>query len=77
MMESTDKKDTLQPKAYCSFCGSPVGLESDRTGEIVTTVYDCPKCDRNYCDQCSYSDTVAGERIQKCLRCDSALDHLQ
>ena len=57
--------------AYCIFCGSTVGQESDRNGEgeAVTAVYDCPKCRRNYCNVCSYRD---GDQ-QRCLRCDSVM----
>ena len=41
-------------KAFCNFCGSTVGQISERTENRVNAVYDCPKCNVNYCDQCSY-----------------------
>jgi len=56
-------------KAYCIFCGSTVGQESDRTGGIVEAVYDCPKCKLNYCGECSFRD---GDK-QRCLRCTSVM----
>ena len=61
-------------KAYCMFCGSTVGQISDRTEERVTAVYDCPKCEMNYCDQCSYAKEVEGQVVQLCLRCDSRME---
>ncbi len=67
------KKESI--KAYCIFCGSTVGQISDRTDEIVTAIYDCPRCDSNYCDQCSYAKvTDDGISIQYCLRCNSEMD---
>jgi hypothetical protein len=57
---------------YCFFCGSRVGQDSDRTGGIVTALYDCPKCWKNYCSECSYSK----DSVQYCLRCDSLLEEL-
>ena len=63
-------------KAYCIFCGSTVGQQSDRTGGKVTAVYDCPKCERNYCDQCSYAKDVEGHSVQLCLRCDGKLERV-
>lgn len=61
-------------KAYCIFCGSTVGQVSDRTRKKVKAAYDCPKCRRNYCDQCSYEETVDGKLVQLCLRCDGELE---
>jgi hypothetical protein len=61
-------------KTYCMFCGSTVGQISDRTEERVTAVYDCPKCEMNYCDQCSYAKEVEGQVMQLCLRCDSRME---
>jgi hypothetical protein len=75
--ECSDETDsTSLPRvhhAYCIFCGSTVGQESDRTGGTVTAVYDCPKCRRNYCSECSY----AKDGSQYCLRCDSILAQVE
>jgi hypothetical protein len=65
---------TEKRKAYCIFCGSTVGQISDRTDKRVSAVYDCPKCMRNYCDQCSYEKEIGGKRFQFCLRCESKID---
>ena len=71
MPENTaNKTDVPKPKAYCIFCGSTIGDKSDRTGGLVTAIYDCPTCQRNYCNECSYED--AG--VQRCLRCDSLME---
>lgn len=61
-------------KAYCVFCGSTIGHISECTEELVNAVYDCPKCNLNYCDQCSYEKIINGYAVQLCLRCDSRLD---
>jgi len=60
-------------KAYCTFCGSRVGQISERTDKKVNAIYDCPKCRRNYCDQCSYKKEIGGTWVQLCLRCDSKM----
>jgi len=67
----------LTKKQYipqCNFCGASVGEISEGTEELVNTIFDCPKCQVNYCDQCSYESEVKGHLVQKCLRCDSKLD---
>lgn len=61
-------------KAYCHFCGATVGQISDRTEEKVSSIYDCPKCRLNYCDQCSYGKEVDGKPSQFCLRCESKIE---
>ena len=61
-------------RAYCHFCGARVTEISERTEEKVSSIFDCPKCCLNYCDQCSYSKEINGEEVQLCLRCDSKLD---
>ena len=62
-----------ETKAYCFFCGSTVGQESERTDELVTAVYFCERCERNYCDQCSYEEEVCGVPRQLCMRCDNPM----
>jgi len=64
------------PVTWCLFCGAKVGQISERTDKKVTAVYYCPKCWRNYCDQCSYSKEINGNRIQLCLRCDFELEKI-
>lgn len=64
-------------KAHCHFCGSTVGQNSDRTEELVHAVYDCPKCNVNYCDQCSASQYGEDENdadIRICLRCNGEIE---
>ncbi len=61
-------------KAFCNFCGSTVGQISERTENRVNAVYDCPKCNVNYCDQCSYEKEIDGKSVQLCLRCDSQIE---
>ncbi len=61
-------------KAYCHFCGATVGQISDRTEEKVNAIYDCSKCDVNYCDQCSYGKEIDGKALQFCLRCESKIE---
>lgn len=70
--QKTTSNNTL--KAYCAFCGSTVGQISDRTEELVTGVYDCLKCETNYCDQCSYGKEIDGKTVQYCLRCNSQIE---
>lgn len=73
--KKTDRSSSRpKVKTYCSFCGSTVGQTSDHTGEKVNAVYDCPKCNRNYCDQCSYEDEADGLQAQFCLRCESRME---
>ncbi len=64
------------PKAYCNYCGSTVGQISERTENRVNAVYDCPKCNVNYCDQCSYEKELDGRLVQFCLRCDSQMERV-
>ena len=64
-------------KTYCYFCGSTVGQTSDRTEELVHAVYDCSKCNVNYCDQCSvykYKEDKNDADIRICLRCNSEIE---
>jgi len=42
----------------------------------VNAVYDCPKCNVNYCDQCSYEKEIDGKSVQLCLRCDSQIEKI-
>lgn len=72
--QSVNLPDACNEKAYCFFCGSTVGQISDRTEEKVNAVYDCPKCNCNYCDQCSYEKVIEDEPVQSCLRCNSKLE---
>ncbi len=70
--ETVSNKNTF--KAYCMFCGSTVGQISDRTEERVTAIFDCRKCQMNYCDQCSYGKEIDEQLVQFCLRCDSQIE---
>ena len=63
-------------RLQCHFCGASISEISERTEEIVNSIFDCPKCRVNYCDQCSYSEDTDQANIQRCLRCDSKLDKL-
>lgn len=63
-------------KAYCIFCGSTVGQTSESTDEKVNAVFDCPKCQANYCDQCSYEEEINNSIIPVCLRCDSQMEQV-
>jgi len=63
-----------QFKAYCHFCGSTVGQISERTENFVSAIYDCEKCNVNYCDQCSYEKEIDGHLAQFCLRCESRIE---
>jgi len=69
-------KETKVYIPACNFCGASVGEISERTGDHVSAVYDCPRCGVNYCDQCSYEKEINGKMLQLCLRCDSKLDRL-
>jgi hypothetical protein len=64
-------------RAFCHFCGATVTEISERTDEIVSSIFDCPKCCLNYCDQCSYTKEINGKEVQLCLRCDSKLDKVE
>lgn len=59
---------------YCHFCGSTVGQISERTNKTVNAIYDCKKCHKSYCDQCSYEKEIDHQFVQLCLRCDSQID---
>ncbi len=61
-------------KVYCSFCGASVGEESERTGQVATAIFYCPKCMRNYCDQCSYHPRDEEPLVQRCIRCESVIE---
>ena len=63
-----------QFKVYCHFCGSTVGQISERTENLVNAIYDCEKCNVNYCDQCSYEEEIDGHMAQFCLRCESRIE---
>jgi hypothetical protein len=64
------------PVTWCMFCGSKIGQTSKRNNEVVTAMYYCDRCSRNYCDQCSYADGKSGGKNQKCLRCESVLEQI-
>lgn len=74
------KKNNSSPgnkiKAYCQYCGSTVGEISDRTEELITSIYECKKCDENYCDQCSYEKNIDKHVKQFCLRCESEIEKI-
>jgi hypothetical protein len=73
MKKEKEATPTHKPiQAYCHFCGSMVGQTSERTEEEVYDIYDCVKCNVNYCDQCSYFNT--DDQVQRCLRCESKLE---
>ena len=65
-----------QFKASCHYCGSTVGEISQRTEEFVNAMYDCEKCNVNYCDQCSYEKNIDGHVKQFCLRCESEIEKI-
>jgi hypothetical protein len=69
--QSVSQAGNREMKASCFFCGSTVGEKCECTGGKVSAIYDCPRCDMNYCDQCSYERDNDGK--QRCLRCDSKL----
>ena len=58
---------------YCHFCGGKVGEISERTDELITSIFDCEKCNYNYCNQCSYEAIEKNKQVQKCLRCDKII----
>lgn len=64
-------------EAYCIFCGSTIGQISESTGEMVNGIYDCPKCQANYCDQCSYEKEINSNVVQICLRCDGEIEKIR
>ena len=70
MKKTKTKPENIQ--AYCHFCGSTVGQISEGTDEKVHSIYDCPKCRVNYCDQCSYFNKE--DQVQRCLRCESKME---
>ncbi|MDU9050801.1 MAG: hypothetical protein Q3M30_18280 [Candidatus Electrothrix sp. Rat3] len=79
MQEENKQKTSVcdhQIKASCHFCGAIVGETSQCTEETVTSMYDCRKCNMNYCDQCSYEKEVDGRVKQFCLRCESEIKKL-
>jgi addiction module HigA family antidote len=59
---------------YCSFCGARPGQKSDATGRVVTALYVCPRCGRNYCDQCSSPGREPDSA--ECMRCDAQMDRV-
>ncbi|MCW5202446.1 MAG: hypothetical protein QTN59_01650 [Candidatus Electrothrix communis] len=77
-MENKQKNSSSdnQIKASCHYCGATVGESSQRTEETVTAMYDCEKCNVNYCDQCSYEKVIDGHAKQFCLRCESEIEKL-
>ena len=60
-------------ESQCYFCGCQIGEISERTDEIVNKIYYCPKCEVDYCDQCSYEYEKKNKLLQVCLRCNSEL----
>lgn len=65
-----------QIKVYCHYCGSTVEEKSQRTEELITAMYDCEKCNVNYCDQCSCEKEIDGHVKQFCLRCENEIEKL-
>lgn len=59
---------------YCYFCGSKIGQISERTDEMVNSIFDCEKCNVNYCDQCSYETIENDVKVQKCIRCGNIIE---
>ena len=53
-------------RSQCGFCGASVGEISERTEEKVNTIYDCPRCRNNYCDQCRYEKQIDAKKVQLC-----------
>lgn len=74
--EKHDNKVYEKQQPCCVFCGATVGDKSERTYNIVSVIYDCPKCCMNYCNQCSYEKEVNGSMFQMCLRCNSKLEKI-
>jgi hypothetical protein len=72
--ESKSSSQRNQFKAYCHFCGSTVGQISDRTENLVNAIYDCEKCEVNYCDQCSYEEKIDDNLVQFCIRCENRIE---
>ncbi len=72
--EQDNSSDGNSFKAYCHYCGSTVGQISERTEKSVKAVYDCEKCNVNYCDQCSYEKEIDGKLVQLCLRCGNQIE---
>jgi hypothetical protein len=66
-----------QFQAHCHYCGSTVGEISQRTEELTNAMYDCEKCNDNYCDQCSYENDIDGQVKQFCLRCESEIKKIE
>lgn len=55
-----------------------MGLYSDRTEGVVTAIYDCHQCMRNYRDQCSYAPSDESlEHDQRCLLCESTMNRVE
>lgn len=69
---NTMSKRKYEP--YCHFCGSKIGQISERTDEKVISIFDCEKCNVNYCDQCSYEKIENDAKVQKCIRCDNIIE---
>ena len=67
-------KNSNEYTPCCHFCGGKVGEISDRTDELISSLYDCAKCNLNYCNQCSYETVEKNRTIQKCLRCDNVVE---
>jgi hypothetical protein len=59
---------------YCHFCGSKIGQISERTDEKVNSIFDCERCNLNYCDQCSYETVENDVKVQKCIRCNNIIE---
>lgn len=66
-----------QIQAYCYFCGATIGQISERTENIVNTIFYCKKCIANYCDQCSYEKEKDGNLVQFSLRCEKQIEMLE
>ncbi len=64
----------VESDVHCFFCGASVGEISESTDEVVVAVFNCPKCNMNYCDQCSYQPVDEKASVQRCLRCESVIE---
>ena len=58
----------------CYYCGSRIGEISEQTNEMVNSIFDCERCNVNYCDQCSYEKIENAVKVQKCIRCNSTIE---
>lgn len=69
----TNKEKINNHTPYCHFCGGKIGETSERTDEEIHLIFDCEKCNFNYCDQCSYETIEKNKHVQKCLKCNNII----